>query len=88
MLCYVMLMLCYSILCYVIPFYVMLCYVMLFYSIIFYSILLYFTTYFILIYSHNTHQVLVGLHQGVDDLANSFVSVSFYFILVCFYSTH
>jgi hypothetical protein len=42
--------------------------------------------YFILIYFHNTHQVLVRLPQGAGGLA-----ISFYFILyysIYFYITH
>jgi hypothetical protein len=37
--------------------------------------------YFILVYFYNTHQVLVGLPQGVDGLAILFV---FYIILIYF----
>jgi hypothetical protein len=43
---------------------------------------------FILVCLYNTHQVLVGLPQGIDGLATLFVFISFYFISDYFHNTH
>ena len=40
------------------------------------------TVYFILVYCHNTHQVLVGLSQGVGSLAILFYIILIYFRLL------
>ena len=52
------------------------------------AILFVFILYFILVYFHNTHQVLLGLPQGVGGLAILYQFLLYYINLVYLYNTH